>query len=61
MPVEFIGLISTRDASETRIRSGAAVDRDYLRRFVRAHEDSDFDRVLIGYASGQPDGLQVAA
>jgi len=61
MPVEFIGLISTRDASETRVRSGRSVDRDYLRRLVRAHEDSDFDRVLIGYASGQPDGLQVAA
>lgn len=61
MTVEFIGLISTSDFSETRLRPGPAVDRDYVRRLARAHEDSDFDRVLIGYASGQPDGLQVAA
>ena len=37
------------------------VDRDYVRRFARAHEDAGFDRVLIGYASSQPDGTQVAA
>ena len=61
MSVEFIGLISTKDFSETRLRPGPAVDREYVQRLVRAHEDSDFDRVLIGYASGQPDGLQVAA
>src|SRR6202167_541210 len=42
MPVEFIGMISTRDQSEIRQTAG-------------------FDRVLIGYSSSQPDGLQVAA
>jgi alkanesulfonate monooxygenase len=61
MPVEFIGLISTRDFSETRVKAGPTIDRDYVRRLTRAHEDSDFDRVLIGYQSGHPDGLQVAA
>jgi len=61
MPVEFIGMISTRDQSEIRRSSGPAVDRDYVRRFARAHEDAGFDRVLIGYASSQPDGTQVAA
>ena len=61
MPVEFIGMISTRDQSETRHAPGPVVDRNYVRRFARAHEDAGFDRVLIGYASSQPDGTQVAA
>jgi alkanesulfonate monooxygenase len=61
MPVEFIGMISTRDQSETRHSSGPVVDRDYVRRFARAHEDAGFDRVLIGYASSEPDGTHVAA
>jgi alkanesulfonate monooxygenase len=61
MPVEFIGMISTKDQSETRLSTGPVIDKDYTRRFARAHEDAGFDRVLIGYASSQPDGLQVAA
>jgi alkanesulfonate monooxygenase len=61
MPVEFIGMISTKDQSETRLKAGPVIDRDYVRRFARAHEDAGFDRVLIGYASSQPDGAQVAA
>ena len=61
MPVEFIGMIGTTDQSETRLTRGPAIDKDYTRRFVRAHEDAGFDRVLIGYASSQPDGTQVAA
>jgi alkanesulfonate monooxygenase len=61
MPVEFIGMISTKDQSETRLNRGPVIDKEYTRRFVRAHEDAGFDRVLIGYASSQPDGTQVAA
>jgi alkanesulfonate monooxygenase len=61
MPVEFIGMIGTRDQSEIRRSAGPVLDRDYVRRFARAHEDAGFDRVLIGYASSQPDGAQVAA
>jgi alkanesulfonate monooxygenase len=61
VPVEFIGMIQTRDQSESRSARGPVIDRDYLRRFARAHEDAGFDRVLIGYSSSQPDGLQVAA
>jgi len=61
MPVEFIGMIGTTDQSETRLSRGPAIDKDYTRRFVRAHEDAGFDRVLIGYASSHPDGTQVAA
>src|ERR1700749_1678387 len=61
MPVEFIGMIGTKDQSEIRSTAGPVIDRDYVRRFSRAHEDAGFDRVLIGYASSQPDGTQVAA
>jgi len=61
MPVEIIGLIATADQSETRGDWGPQIDPEYVRRFARAHEDSDFDRVLIGYASFAPDNLQVAA
>ena len=61
MPVEFIGMIGTKDQSEIRNSAGPVIDRDYVRRFSRAHEDAGFDKVLIGYASTQPEGTQVAA
>jgi alkanesulfonate monooxygenase len=61
MPVEFIGMIGTKDESEIRLTSGPVLDRDYVRRFARAHEDAGFDRVLIGYSSARPDGTHVAA
>ncbi|RLK58275.1 LLM class flavin-dependent oxidoreductase [Actinokineospora cianjurensis] len=61
MAVEFVGMVGTRDQSETRAPSGPVIDREYLRRFARAHEDGGFDRVLIGYGSGWPEGQQVAA
>jgi alkanesulfonate monooxygenase len=61
MPVEFIGMIATQHASETHALQGPLVDPGYVARFARAHEASGFDRVLIGYSSASPDGLQVAA
>jgi alkanesulfonate monooxygenase len=61
MPVEFIGMINTKLGSESLCTEGPIVDPGFTRRFARAHEDAGFDRVLIGYGSGFPDGLQVAA
>src|ERR1700728_856011 len=61
MPVEFIGMIGTKDESEIRLSAGPVIDPGYVRRFARAHEDAGFDRVLIGYSSARPDGTQVAA
>jgi alkanesulfonate monooxygenase len=61
MPVEFIGMIGTKQESEIRLTAGPVIDRDYVRRFARAHEDAGFDRVLIGYSSARPDGTHVAA
>jgi alkanesulfonate monooxygenase len=61
MPVEFIGMIGTKDVSETHPGSGPAIDKRYTRRFIRAHEEAGFDRVLINSGSNQPDGMQIAA
>ncbi|MEK8174781.1 LLM class flavin-dependent oxidoreductase [Streptomyces sp. M19] len=54
-------MIGTRDSSETRPATGPVIDTAYTTRFARAHEDAGFDRILIGYSSTRPDGLQVAA
>src|SRR5712691_4314766 len=59
--VEFIGMISTRAQSEIHPSSGPSIDRAFVRAFARAHEEAGFDKVLIGYSAGRPDGLQVAA
>jgi alkanesulfonate monooxygenase len=61
MTIEFLGMIGTQHASEIHQHNGPVVDADYTRRFARAHEDAGFDRILIGYGSGWPDGTQVGA
>ena len=61
MSVEFIGMIGTQYASETHAPQGPAVDIDYVRDFVLAHEQAGFDRILIGYFSNGPDGFVVAS
>ena len=61
MGVEFIGQIGTQFASEIHPPSGPAVDPDVVRRFVAAHEDAGFDKVLVGHSASTADGLQVAA
>ena len=60
MNVEFIGMIGTRPASEIHPPSGPPIDRDYITRFARAHEQSNFDRILVGYFSNAADGFLVA-
>ncbi|MEU8174391.1 LLM class flavin-dependent oxidoreductase [Microbispora hainanensis] len=63
MPIEILGMVGTKDASETRgsFLDGPPIDTDYLIRFARAHEEAGFDRVLIGYSASSPDGFAVAA
>ena len=61
MTVEFVGMIGTQHASEIHPPAGPVIDPAYTRRFARAHEDAGFDRILIGYGSGWPEGGQVAA
>ena len=61
--LEFIGMIGTQNASETRRAPGGpgAIDKSFVSAIARAHEYAGFDRVLIGYFSVAPDGFQVAA
>jgi alkanesulfonate monooxygenase len=61
MTAEFIGAIGTQDSSEVRGARGPLIDKSYVAAFTLAHEHAGFDRVLIGYFSGSPDGFQVAA
>jgi alkanesulfonate monooxygenase len=65
VPVEIIGMIGTRLASELDGPSasivGGHIDKGFVRDFARAHEDAGFDRVLVGYGSSGPDGFGVAA
>lgn len=70
MPVEIIGMVGTRDASEIKgplvdgpvvdWMDGPVVDPDYLIDLSRAHEASGFDRVLVGYGSVAPEGWAIA-
>ena len=59
--VEVLGLISTQYASETHAPTTGPIDRSYIDALTQAHEYGGFDRVLIGYSSGAPDGFQIAA
>jgi alkanesulfonate monooxygenase len=61
MPVQFIGAVGSNGGSESRIADRPVVDKVYLGAIARAHEAAGFDRVLVGYFSGAPDGFQVVA
>ncbi|WP_442873377.1 LLM class flavin-dependent oxidoreductase [Cupriavidus sp. USMAHM13] len=54
MSVDFIGMIQSRKQSEIHPAAGAAVDRDYVRAFARAHEQAGFDRILVPHHSTGP-------
>lgn len=60
MSVEFIGSLFTHDNSEIHPHKTPIVDRDYLRRIARAHEDGGFDTALIGYGSERADNIVIA-
>ena len=62
MPVEFLGMIGVKPSEDNAAVHiiGGGISREYLCEFTRAHEDSDFDGVLVGYTSGAADGLHVA-
>ncbi len=61
MSVEFIGMIGTQHYSEIYPPRPPAIDIEYVRRFTQAHEQADFDRILIGYFSNAADGFIVAS
>ena len=61
MPVEFLGTIGVKPSgSNTAIHIiGGGIDPDYFCRFTKAHEDSDFDGVLVDHTSAT-DGIHIA-
>src|SRR5438270_10897279 len=59
MPVEMIGWIAPRVASEIIPASGPPFDADTVAETARIHERAGFDRVLIGYFSDAPAGFLV--
>ncbi len=61
MPVEFLGIAATSNASETTERTTKPFDPDYLVRIVRAHEDNGWTRVLFAYGSSGPEPAALAA
>jgi alkanesulfonate monooxygenase len=71
MPVEIIGMVGTRDASEIKgplvdgpvvdWMDGPVIDPGYLVEISRAHDRGGFDRVLVGYGAVAPEGWAVAA
>jgi alkanesulfonate monooxygenase len=61
MGLEFIGMMQPRQQSEIFPPHGPALDPGYVREAARAHEDGGFDKILIGWFSNGPDGLQLAA
>lgn len=70
MPVEIIGMVGTRDASEIKgplvdgpvvdWMDGPVIEPGYLEAISRAHEDGGFDRVLVGYGAVAPESWAVA-
>ncbi|CAN5530241.1 LLM class flavin-dependent oxidoreductase [soil metagenome] len=61
MPVEFIGFVGTQHVSEIHPASGPAIDRDYVERVARAHEEGGFDRALVAFGSTSPESQLVVA
>lgn len=61
MSVQFIGMISARKISEIHAPTGPVVDRDYIRRFTQAHEQAEFDRILVPYYSHDADTVLVGS
>ena len=61
MPVEMIGWIAPRVASEVSAPRGPPFDADVIAVTARIHERADFDRALIGYFSDAPDGFLIGA
>lgn len=60
MGLEFIGIIINHNASETILRDGPVLDRNFVEALAKAHELGGFDRVLFAFHSWSPDALQVA-
>lgn len=60
MAIQILGMIWHREASEI-IPATKTFDKEFIKNIAQAHENSDFDRILVGYWSDQADGFLVTA
>src|SRR6478609_96815 len=60
MPIQFLGMVRTNNISEIHgagpTTGEDVIDPPFLREFFRAHDQNNFDRVLIGQHSQAADG-----
>jgi alkanesulfonate monooxygenase len=61
MSVEFIGYIGWQHSSEIHPASGPIVNRDYIEKVARAHDEGGFDRALVAFGSTSPESQHLAA
>ncbi|HSH97480.1 MAG: LLM class flavin-dependent oxidoreductase [Methylophilaceae bacterium] len=61
MPVEFVGGLFPRNQLAPGTANRGNIDLEYLRDLARAHEQADFDRVLIANGGGDPTFLAAYA
>jgi len=61
MSVEFIGYVGWQHSSEIHPASGPIVDRAYIEKVARAHEEGGFDRALVAFGSTSPESQHIAA
>ena len=64
MPIEFIGMIGVKPDNPNGASVhviGGGIDPEFLKDFAQAHEQADFDKVLVGYSSSSADGFMVSA
>ena len=63
MSVEIIGMIGAEKGTSNKNQVsviGSGVSKEHIVNFAKAHEDSGFDKVLVGYRSSAADGFIVA-
>ncbi len=60
MAIQILGMIWHREASEI-IPASSTFDKEFIKNIAQAHENSGFDRILVGYWSDQADGFLVTA
>ena len=62
MPMNVLGMIGVeRPRSDSTVHIiGGGVDPEYVVEFTKAHEDADFDAVLVGHTSASADGFLIA-
>ncbi len=62
MPMNILGMIGVAPptSSSTVHIVGGGVDAQYIAEFTAAHEQADFDAVLIGHSSSSADGFLIA-